>query len=297
MSLCLGTSLQIVPSGNLPVLTKKNGGKLVIINLQPTKHDKKAHLKINTFVDDVIRGVCMELGIIVPDFKGPSVLLKSIHTRQEESDLNVVVADETLECKTPIKPIEMMVKTEPDDVKVGVKSDSASMANIKTETADKVKDEVKSASDIVKSDSVVKSEQCQSIKQEEIEDTSESKKAKTKPHAELATSIEAETETKHKPRPDPAHSHECSGSHNNSTKTIEEIDRNEPNTIAASDTQKYKAESEAETNLLKTCSESKESVKKLANDINTSAKRCGIEEIESDTDVKRAKMEECIVLA
>ncbi|MCL4133175.1 UNVERIFIED_CONTAM: hypothetical protein GTU68_027776, partial [Idotea baltica] len=37
LSLCLGTTLQIVPSGNLPVHTKKRGGKLVICNLQPTK--------------------------------------------------------------------------------------------------------------------------------------------------------------------------------------------------------------------------------------------------------------------
>ncbi|KAJ6654483.1 hypothetical protein lerEdw1_006904, partial [Lerista edwardsae] len=38
LSITLGTSLQIKPSGNLPLLTKKKGGKLVIVNLQPTKH-------------------------------------------------------------------------------------------------------------------------------------------------------------------------------------------------------------------------------------------------------------------
>lgn len=102
LSLCLGTSLQIVPSGNLPLFTKRSGGKLVIVNLQPTKHDKKAHLKINTYVDDVIRGVCEELGILVPDFKAPTVLLKSVHTSPVEKELNVVVADETLECKEQI---------------------------------------------------------------------------------------------------------------------------------------------------------------------------------------------------
>lgn len=30
--------MQIIPSGSLPLYTKKTGGKLVIINLQPTKH-------------------------------------------------------------------------------------------------------------------------------------------------------------------------------------------------------------------------------------------------------------------
>lgn len=38
LAICLGTSLQIQPSGNLPVLTLKSGGKLVVINLQKTRH-------------------------------------------------------------------------------------------------------------------------------------------------------------------------------------------------------------------------------------------------------------------
>ncbi len=38
LALCLGTSMQINPSGNLPILTIKNKGKLVICNLSQTKH-------------------------------------------------------------------------------------------------------------------------------------------------------------------------------------------------------------------------------------------------------------------
>ena len=38
LAVCLGTSLQIQPSGNLPVFTVKNGGKLVVVNLQKTRH-------------------------------------------------------------------------------------------------------------------------------------------------------------------------------------------------------------------------------------------------------------------
>ena len=70
LSICLGTTLQIVPSGILPLHTKKHGkcGRLVICNLQPTKHDKKADLIIQTYVDNVMEGVCKYLGIAIPDY-------------------------------------------------------------------------------------------------------------------------------------------------------------------------------------------------------------------------------------
>ncbi|KZS21532.1 NAD-dependent deacetylase sirtuin-6 [Daphnia magna] len=61
LSICLGTTLQIVPSGTLPLATKRKGGRLVIINLQPTKWDKKADLVINTYVDDVMKLLLKEL--------------------------------------------------------------------------------------------------------------------------------------------------------------------------------------------------------------------------------------------
>lgn len=44
LSICLGTTLQIVPSGNLPLATKRNGGKIVIVNLQATKHVSQVQL-------------------------------------------------------------------------------------------------------------------------------------------------------------------------------------------------------------------------------------------------------------
>ncbi|XP_052796814.1 NAD-dependent protein deacylase sirtuin-6-like [Mya arenaria] len=96
LSICLGTSLQIVPSGNLPLITKRSGGRVVIVNLQPTKHDRKADLKICTYVDDVMRLVCQQLGVIVPEYDGPHVVLRSVHTGLGEDDLAVVVKDDTL---------------------------------------------------------------------------------------------------------------------------------------------------------------------------------------------------------
>eukprot|EP00731_Ephydatia_muelleri_P018820 Em0011g860a len=66
LSLCLGTTLQIIPSGTLPLLTKKNGGKLVICNLQPTKYDDKADLVVHGYVDEVMEALMSKLGLSVP---------------------------------------------------------------------------------------------------------------------------------------------------------------------------------------------------------------------------------------
>ncbi|ENN82101.1 hypothetical protein YQE_01533, partial [Dendroctonus ponderosae] len=68
LNICLGTTLQIVPSGNLPLRCKKYGGKVVIVNLQPTKHDKKADLIINTYVDNVIEKVMKHLNFEIPEY-------------------------------------------------------------------------------------------------------------------------------------------------------------------------------------------------------------------------------------
>lgn len=68
LNICLGTTLQIIPSGNLPLRNKRYGGKLVICNLQPTKHDKKADLKISTYVDVIIEKVAKRLGVEIPSY-------------------------------------------------------------------------------------------------------------------------------------------------------------------------------------------------------------------------------------
>ncbi|TRY91572.1 hypothetical protein DNTS_015143 [Danionella cerebrum] len=73
LSLTLGTSLQIKPSGDLPLLTKRTGGRLVIVNLQPTKHDKHAHLLIHAYVDDVMAQLMKLLGLDVPEWAGPTL--------------------------------------------------------------------------------------------------------------------------------------------------------------------------------------------------------------------------------
>lgn len=68
LNICLGSTLQINPSGGLCLKNKKFGGKLVICNLQPTKHDKKADLVISSYVDVVMEKIMKRLGIEIPSY-------------------------------------------------------------------------------------------------------------------------------------------------------------------------------------------------------------------------------------
>ncbi|CAL8281503.1 unnamed protein product [Lota lota] len=73
LALTLGTSLQIKPSGDLPLLTKKRGGRLAVVNLQATKHDKHANLRIHGYVDEVMKQLMEALGLDIPKWEGPTV--------------------------------------------------------------------------------------------------------------------------------------------------------------------------------------------------------------------------------
>lgn len=57
LCLCLGSTLQILPVGGYPLLTKKNGGKIVVINLQETRVNKHADLIINHKLDEVFKNL------------------------------------------------------------------------------------------------------------------------------------------------------------------------------------------------------------------------------------------------
>ncbi|XP_065912938.1 NAD-dependent protein deacylase sirtuin-6-like isoform X2 [Dysidea avara] len=82
LSICLGTTLQIVPSGTLPLLTRRNKGKLVICNLQPTKYDDQADLLIHSYVDNIMEGVMKRLGMEIPE--APAVLDRKITVSQDQ---------------------------------------------------------------------------------------------------------------------------------------------------------------------------------------------------------------------
>ena len=133
-----------MPSGNLPLATKRNKGHLVIVNLQPTKHDKKANLKINTYVDTVMKLLCEKLKIRIPDFKEPMVLLKSVHTTTNDVPMNIIVPDDTLLCRNPLVGKDVKVEEGiKNEVDVKIHSD------VKVEAAIKVEAEVKTEPDVI----------------------------------------------------------------------------------------------------------------------------------------------------
>uniref|UniRef100_H3DD00 protein acetyllysine N-acetyltransferase n=1 Tax=Tetraodon nigroviridis TaxID=99883 RepID=H3DD00_TETNG len=87
LALTLGTSMQIKPSGDLPLITKRKGGKLAIVNLQPTKHDKHSYLRIHGYVDDIMKQLVELLGLDVPKWEGPTVCERSTITPECTADV------------------------------------------------------------------------------------------------------------------------------------------------------------------------------------------------------------------
>jgi mono-ADP-ribosyltransferase sirtuin 6 len=91
LALCLGTSLVIIPACDIPLLVhrkrkhKPKGGKLGIINLQATQHDKKAALVVHAKVDAVLGRAMQLLEIPIPAYRRTDKLLVSHQTVAELS--------------------------------------------------------------------------------------------------------------------------------------------------------------------------------------------------------------------
>ena len=52
--LAIGSSLVVYPAAGFPVLAKRNGAALVIVNREPTEMDEIADLVINAEIGDVL---------------------------------------------------------------------------------------------------------------------------------------------------------------------------------------------------------------------------------------------------
>jgi len=49
-----GSSLEVAPAGDLPILAKEHGARLIIINLSPTAADRYADLRIHGDVAEIL---------------------------------------------------------------------------------------------------------------------------------------------------------------------------------------------------------------------------------------------------
>eukprot|EP01080_Neovahlkampfia_damariscottae_P002457 gene2457-3167_t len=67
--LCLGTSLRVQPANQLPLLTLKNDGNLVICTLQKTPIDEFANLILHTKVDEIMSHIMEHLNINIPIYE------------------------------------------------------------------------------------------------------------------------------------------------------------------------------------------------------------------------------------
>uniref|UniRef100_A0A8C4MYC3 protein acetyllysine N-acetyltransferase n=1 Tax=Equus asinus asinus TaxID=83772 RepID=A0A8C4MYC3_EQUAS len=61
-----------------PLPSLGGGGRLVIVNLQPTKHDRHADLRIHGYVDEVMTRLMKHLGLEIPAWDGPRVLERAL---------------------------------------------------------------------------------------------------------------------------------------------------------------------------------------------------------------------------
>lgn len=84
---CVGSSLTVTPAADLPRDTARRGGKLVIVNLQRTPLDDRAHLRIFARTDDVMRQVMTKLAMQIPPF----LLRRQLLVKQEATSRGKLV--------------------------------------------------------------------------------------------------------------------------------------------------------------------------------------------------------------
>jgi len=68
VSFVLGTSMRVSPACNFPTVAAKNGGKMIIVNLQVTPFDSLAYLVIRERTDKVMQLLFKELGMSIPEY-------------------------------------------------------------------------------------------------------------------------------------------------------------------------------------------------------------------------------------
>ena len=93
LCICMGSSLRVSPANDMPAATARNGGNLIIINLQKTPIDAFATLCIYGKCDDVIELLMQKLGYQIPTWQMKKRL--EVNLIEEGSKIQLRGVDET----------------------------------------------------------------------------------------------------------------------------------------------------------------------------------------------------------
>jgi len=95
----LGSSLRVRPACEMPLETKKNGGSLVIINLQHTPYDEQCAVRIYAKTDQVMEALMQKLGMNIHEYVD---LLEEDATDAMEIERNANNEEDLLNSEAPM---------------------------------------------------------------------------------------------------------------------------------------------------------------------------------------------------
>jgi len=127
LHLVLGSSLRVTPAANMPETTHKQGGRLVICNLQNTPLDSSCALRIHAKCDDLMQYVMEELQIPIPSF----ILRRRILVNNDKNSIFVQGIDVD---GTPVTLCKQVTVNDKKTV-----CDNADIFSLKIENVEKVK--------------------------------------------------------------------------------------------------------------------------------------------------------------
>ena len=105
LSIAMGSSMRVSPACEMPLGTKLNGGRFVMINLQKTQIDMAADLVIHERVDKVIELLMAKLEMPIPDFRR-SMRLK-VSLSQDKRQVLFTGVDSNGACYTLFKSLRV----------------------------------------------------------------------------------------------------------------------------------------------------------------------------------------------
>ncbi|KAL6068105.1 NAD-dependent protein deacetylase sirtuin-7 [Balamuthia mandrillaris] len=108
LAIVLGSTMMVEPACSLPLQVLRNGGKMIICNLQRTPYDQQAEFLIRGHLDDVWHLVMKELGVEIP-FTTP----EGLKIPEYEEDIDRKHEEKREECRKKMAEIEREKRENP----------------------------------------------------------------------------------------------------------------------------------------------------------------------------------------